>query len=59
MIKMVELKWLRIPVLPKLQESKFFSLQREEDDHEYVFMMHVLLMLILHFKPTKNSKKIK
>lgn len=54
---MVELKWLRIPVLPKLQESKFFSLQREED--EYVFMMHVLLMLILHFKPTKNSKKIK
>lgn len=57
MIKMVELKWLRIPVLPKLQESKFFSLQREED--EYVFMMHVLLMLILHFKPTKNSKKIK
>lgn len=57
MIKMVELKWLWIPVLPKLQESKFFSLQREED--EYVFMMHVLLMLILHFKPTKNSKKIK
>lgn len=57
MIKMVELKWLRIPVLPKLQESKFFSLQREED--EYVFMMNVLLMLILHFKPTKNSKKIK
>lgn len=57
MIKMVELKWLRIPVLPKLQESKFFSLQREED--EYVFMMHVLLMLNLHFKPTKNSKKIK
>lgn len=57
MIKMVELKWLRIPVLPKLQESKFFSLQREED--EYVFMMHVLLMLMLHFKPTKNSKKIK
>lgn len=57
MIKMVELKWLRIPVLPNLQESKFFSLQREED--EYVFMMHVLLMLILHFKPTKNSKKIK
>lgn len=57
MIKMVELKWLCIPVLPKLQESKFFSLQREED--EYVFMMHVLLMLILHFKPTKNSKKIK
>lgn len=57
MIKMVELKWLRIPVLPKLQESKFFSLQREED--EYVFMMHVLLMLILHFKPTKNSKKVK
>lgn len=57
MIKMVELKWLRIPVLPKLQESKFFSLQREED--EYVFMMHVLLMIMLHFKPTKNSKKIK
>lgn len=57
MIKMVELKWLQIPVLPKFQESKFFSLQREED--EYVFMMHVLLMLILHFKPTKNSKKIK
>lgn len=57
MIKMVELKWLRIPVFQEFQESKFFSLQREED--EYVFMMHVLLMLILHFKPTKNSKKIK
>lgn len=57
MIKMVELKWLRIPVFQEFQESKFFSLQREED--EYVFMMHVLLMIMLHFKPTKNSKKIK